>query len=290
MILSPKSLLSLLSLAIIPLPAELSKSLIREVSPIVLKSSVVLYDGDTVTDLSRFYTWLGKKGSQDFNRVCTVVDQVDGAPAIRLSGEDWGGIVTPDSYSRYRLVTEFRWGSITWEPRKDMARKSGILIHCQGADGNFTPTFDSPWITSVEFEIYDGRTGDAVLVPGYDSPDVPVRKFPRATMRALRGDNHWNPRGTPQEFVSGKGRMHWFGKDPDWENVLGYRGRNDVEKPSGEWNRLEAIVDGGDMIFLVNGVKVMELTDSSLSHGRIFFQSESAEVFFRRIELHPLDD
>jgi hypothetical protein len=256
--------------------------------PIAVEETIVLYDGKTVNDLSKFYTWLEGHAFEDPNKVFTVVDRIDGAPAIRVSGKEWGGMVTPKSYSRYRLVAEYRWGLVTWEPRLNLARKSGILLHCQGDDGNFKPTFDSPWITSIEFEIFDGRTGDAVLVPGYASRGSSERIFPRATMRALPESNYWNPQGTPREFVAGKSRLHWFAKDPEWKDVPGFRGKNDIEKPSGEWNVLEAIVDGGNIAYFVNGSKVMELTDCSLTHGRILFQSESAEIYFRRIELHPL--
>jgi len=258
-----------------------------ESEPVAVKKAVILYDGKTVNDLSGFYTWWGAGGHEDPNRVATIVDQIDGGPAIRLSGQDWGGLVTRASFSRYRLVAEWRWGSVTWDPRKNLARKSGILIHCQGADGSFKPTFDSPWITSIEFEIFEGRTGDAVLVPGYRTLNGTDRIFPRATMRTLPGNNLWNSQGAPREIVAGQGRLHWFGKDPDWKDVLGFRGRNDIEKPPGEWNLMEAIVDGGDLTFLVNGVKVMELTNCSLTHGRLLFQSESAEIFFRRITLNP---
>lgn len=280
---------SLFAVAAISLGACQLDPAVSEGEPVEVTEPTVLYDGGSVNDLSRFYTWLGPRGYEDPLRAFTIVDQIDGAPAIRLSGEEWGGIVTRDRYSRYRLIAEFRWGSVTWKPRLNLARKSGILLHCQGPDGNFKPTLDSPWMTSIEFEIFDGRTGDAVLVPGYPSGDGTERIFPRATMRAMPGDNHWNPEGAPREFAAGQSRLHWFGKDPEWSDVPGFRGRNDVEKPSGEWNTLEANVDGGDITYLVNGVKVMELTGCSLTHGRIMFQSESAEIFFRRIELHPLE-
>ena len=259
-----------------------------EAPPVAVEKTIVLYDGKTVNDLSKFYVWLGPKGHEDTNCVFTVVDRIDGAPAIRASGQELGGIVTRDSYSSYRLVAEFRWGNVTWEPRLNLGRKSGILLHCQGADGNFKPTFDSPWTLSIEFEIFDGRTGDAVLVPGYRSRDGADRIFPRATMRTLPGSDYWNPEGTPRERIAGKGRLYWLAKDSDWKDVPGFRGKNDVEKPSGEWNVLEAVVDGGNLTYFVNGTKVMELTNCSLTYGRILFQSEAAEVFFRRIELHPL--
>ena len=280
---------SLLALSTILLAAGSLFSAVPEGPPIAVENTVVLYDGKAVNDLSKFYTWVEGHAFEDPNRVFTVVDRIDGAPAIRASGQEYGGIVTRNSYSRYRLVAEFRWGSVTWAPRLNLGRKSGILLHCQGADGNFKPAFDSPWLTSIEFEIFDGRTGDAVLVPGYTTRGGSERIFPRATMRALPGSDYWNPKGVPREFVAGKGRLHWFAMDPEWKDVPGFRGKNDVEKPSGEWNTLEAIVDGGNLSYFVNGTKVMELTGCSLTHGRILFQSESAEVFFRRIELHPLE-
>lgn len=278
----------LLTLATMLLSAGPLFSAGSEGAPIAVEETVVLYDGKAVNNLGKFYTWVEGHALEDPNRVFAVVERIDGAPAIRVSGQEWGGLVTRNSYSRYRLVAEFRWGNVTWEPRLNLARKSGILLHCQGADGNFKPAFDSPWLTSIEFEIFDGRTGDAVLVPGYASRGGSDRIFPRATMRTLPENNCWNPAGSPREFVAGKGRLHWFGKDPEWKDVPGFRGKNDVEKPSGEWNTLEAVVDGGDLTYFVNGTKVLELTGCSLTQGRILFQSESAEVFFRRIELHPL--
>lgn len=283
------SLHALLAFAIFTLVGTRVASAVPDGGPIAVAQPIVLYDGKTTNDLSKFYTWLKSSAYEDPHRVFTIVHQIDGAPAIRISGEEWGGLVTRDSYSHYRLIAEYRWGCVTWMPRLNLARKSGILLHCQGEDGNFMPTFDSPWSTSIEFEIYDGRTGDAVLVPGYRFQGDTERIYPRATMRALPGDNHWNKEGEPREFAAGQSKLHWFAKDPDWQDTHGFRGRNDVEKPSGEWNRLEAIVDGASLIYLVNDVKVMELTECSLAHGRILFQSESAEIFFRRIELHPLD-
>ena len=56
--------------------------------PVTPTQKVVLFDGKDVADLSRFYTWLGPLGkNHDPNRVFTVVDQIDGARAIRASGD-----------------------------------------------------------------------------------------------------------------------------------------------------------------------------------------------------------
>ena len=64
------------------------------------REKITLYDGKTVADLRHFTTWLADHGQADPNRVYTVVDVVDGAPAIRISvapvhGAPWRRIRSP---------------------------------------------------------------------------------------------------------------------------------------------------------------------------------------------------
>ena len=42
------------------------------------------------------------------------------------------------------------------------------------------------------------------------------------------------------------------------------------------------------MTYFLNDVKVNEGKNGSFKEGRLLFQSEGAEIYFRRIELHPL--
>lgn len=238
-------------------------------------------------DLDGFYTWIPRSAYADPDRVFTVVDQVDGAPAIRISGQHDGGLITRENYANYHLVVEFRYGVITWASRKNNARDSGILLHGQGEDGGYRQDFKSPWLRSVEFQIIEGGTGDLLLLGGL-SPGSAERINTHLTAPVTPGTQTWNPNGTSKTFLSG--RIDWFGRDPRWKNQLGFRGSRDVEKPVGEWNRLEAICNGGDLTFFVNGVKVNEGKDGNLREGRILFQSEGAEIYFRRIELLPLSD
>jgi hypothetical protein len=254
-------------------------------APITPKETIVLFDGKTKKDLSSFYTWLKDLGHTDPDRVFTVVDQIDGAPAIRSSGQHYGGIVTQASYTNYKLITEYRWGNVTWKPRTNRARDSGILLHCQGEDGNAAKTFNSPWMRSVEYQIIEGGTGDIIPVDGFNrGSDEQIAPKLMATV-AANGKN-WDPAGTPKEFS--KSRIDWQYRDAGWKDVLGFRGAKDVEKPVGQWNRIEAICDGGNVTYFLNGVKVMEGRDGSFKSGKLLFQSEGAEIFFRLIELHPL--
>lgn len=246
--------------------------------------TIRLFDG---RDLSRFYAWLVDTHGADPDRVFSVVDEVDGSPAIRISGERWGGLVTRESYRNFRLVVEFRWGLATWGNRRRAARDSGILIHCQGPDGNTRADMNGPWMRSVEAQIIEGGVGDFILVAGF-APDG-RRLEPRVAATAGRdrdGEAIYDPAAERQVFESG--RINWRGRDVDWKDMLGFRGRQDVESPFGEWTRLEVVADGDKVTNIVNGTVVNEASASSLTEGRILIQSEGAEIYFRRIDLEPL--
>ena len=88
------------------------------------------------TSLANFDPWLVDHHDTDPEKVFTVVDQIDGAPAIRISGKDWGGLLTKQGYRDYRLIAEFRWGGVTWGNRKTRTRDSGVLLHARGRMGN----------------------------------------------------------------------------------------------------------------------------------------------------------
>ena len=59
-------------------------------------------------DLTNFYTWLVDSHYDDPAQVFSVVDAIDGTPAIRVSGKHLGGFITKEEYSNYHLVTEWR--------------------------------------------------------------------------------------------------------------------------------------------------------------------------------------
>ena len=248
------------------------------------RETISLFNG---RDLSAFEPWLPDTGGHaDPDKVFTVVDNVDGGPAIRSSGQHFGGLLTRESYKDYKLVAEFRWGTVTWKPRVDRARDNGFLLHCQGEPGNASRNFDSPWMRSVEFQIIEGGVGDIILVGGFDR--TTGKHTPTLLTVAVKpGTKNWDPNGVATVFD--KHRINWQHRDPAWKDVLGVHGANDVEKPVGEWNRIEAICRGGDVTYFVNGVKVNEGKSGSLKQGRIMLQSEGAEIFFRRVELQPLD-
>lgn len=249
--------------------------------PVTPTETIYLFDGK---DLHRnFYSHLEAVKYEDPHRVFTIVDAVDGAPALRISGEgSWGGLITKREYANYHLVAEFRWGDVTWGARKEKSKDSGILLHCFGPDGS-----RGPWMTGVEFQIIQGGVGDVIVVGRRDAAGNSISPFVTAEVTKDRdGEIVWKKGGEKKTFPSG--RINWYGRDPDWKDVLNFRGNSDVESPGKEWTRIEYIAAGDTLKYFVNGVVVNEMTDVKPAAGKLLFQSEGAEIFFRKIELHPI--
>jgi hypothetical protein len=222
-------------------------------------------------DLTNFYTYLvGYGKNKDPKEVFTVKDG-----AIRVSGEVFGCFTTEKEFENYHLVVEFKWGEKTFKPRENATRDSGILLHCVGADGAA-----GPWMESIECQMIEGGTGDFIFVKGKNQPKA------TATAKMIGKQWYYDPKGESREFPPG--RLNWFGRDPEWKDVKGFRGKHDVEKAVGEWNTLECVCDGGKITNILNGVVVNACAHASHTKGKILFQSEGAEVFFRRIDLLPL--
>lgn len=229
-------------------------------------------------DLAGFYTYLKGEGkNQDAKKVFTVADGM-----IRVSGEVYGCFTTEKEYDNYHLVVEFKWGEKTFPPREKATRDSGILLHCVGEDG----AAGGVWMESIECQMIEGGTGDFILVGGKGKPKMTVESEKRPVGDGKAMQPYYKP-GAPAVEYSG-GRINWYGRDPAWKDTLGFRGKDDVEKPVGEWNRLECVCAGDAITVILNGKTVNAGTKASHTKGKILFQSEGAEVFFRKIDLKAL--
>jgi hypothetical protein len=62
------------------------------------------------------------------------------------------------------------------------------------------------------------------------------------------------------------------------------------EKPPGQWNRMEIVCKGDEIIVHVNGDLVNHATKCDVTRGAISLQSEGAVVHFRNVYLTPLEN
>ncbi len=210
--------------------------------------------------------------NKDPNQVFSVV-KVDGKPALRVSGETFGGINTLADFENYHLQLEFKWGELQWPPKLGQPRDSGLLYHSVGAHG--TPML---WMESFELQIQEGDTGDYWGVMNV-ATDISARKNEK-------GKYVYAPGNSPVLFQD---------KTANGRSCLKYP---DAEKPSGQWNVVDLYCVGGTCVHVTNGTVNMVLlntrhlvngTMQPLTKGKIQIQSEGAEVYYRNIQVRPIE-
>ncbi len=211
-------------------------------------------------------------------KVFTISPDVDGQPAIHISGECFGELRSKASFANYHLSLQFKWGDKKWPPRDDAEtpRDSGLLYHVHaesGAEGR-------NWSRSIELQIQERDCGDLYAI----GSAIAVRSRFDTKMK------------TPQYIFDPNGTWTWFSQIP------GQSGRcikfPDTEKPSGEWNTVELICFNNEAIHIVNGKVVMHLNGPTridtakpqpVNSGPIILQSEGAEIFYREIKYRPIE-
>jgi hypothetical protein len=241
-------------------------------------------------DLQGWTSWLGYKdpsltyrekpaepigAGQGIGTIFKVVDE-DGAPALYVNGKTWGSLVNERVLENYHLRLQYKWSGKRYAPRLEEPENNGLLYHSDGAPGSVFGT----WMPAVEFEIMKGSTGMVVPVGSHIKVKTEVARDPSIIFPHRR-------------YMAGGREI--VVEQPAW-NVENAR---DAEHPIGVWNTLDLYVLGDRAIHVVNGVPVMEvhgLTTSDpatgetrpLTRGRIQFQSEGAETFFRNIVVEPI--
>ncbi|WP_435010729.1 3-keto-disaccharide hydrolase [Tundrisphaera lichenicola] len=258
---------------VIGLGSILDRSMGDEPGPAAIRPGGVirLFNGKDLTGLR---SWLKDTGKDDPRRVFRVEDGL-----LHISGDGFGYLATDRSYRDYRLVVEYRWGERTDGGK--FVRNSGILLHATGPEGGPEGT----WKASVECQLAQGCVGDLIVIPGEEPGRV------KLTSDVVLGpDNRprWKEGGTPRVF-HGDRQLWWSKHDPDFQEFLDTRGRDDVESPKGEWTRVECLCEGDRIEIRVNGVTVNKAYEVSPRAGEILLQTEGFELFVRKFELSPLN-
>lgn len=251
------------------------------------------------TKLSNFDVWLSYRGDEIMGvikgtapaglrpvglnppkqSVFTVQTEA-GEPVLRVSGEYYGCLVTREDFSNYHFRVQFKWGEKKWEPRLAEPRDSGILYHTRG---DFGVDYWKSWALSHEFQIIEHGLGEYWTQA---TSAMTIRTTPGVAGAQGADAPRWNPEAPWTEFVP-----------PNNHALAG----SDEDKP-GEWNQLDLICVDDRCLHIANGKVVMALrnaryrsTDASgatrwvpMTGGKLQFQSEAAEVFYRRFQIRPV--
>jgi hypothetical protein len=232
-----------------------------------------IYIGPDLDDNGKPITNIPVGLNNDPRQVFTVVSD-NGENVIRVSGQNWGAIITKNEFENYHLQLQFRWGSLSWGQKKGKKKDSGLLYHSVGKYG----ADYGAWMRAQEFQIEEGNTGDYWGCAGGEA-DIPADKKSET-------DYVYDPRGTLLRFSQESKQGRHCIKQGDAEN------------PSGQWNTLDLYCHGDTSIHVVNGKVMMVLyhnqqsgngKDLPLTKGRIQLQSEGAELYYRHLKIQPID-
>jgi hypothetical protein len=242
-------------------------------TPVAPTEKVELFNGK---DLEGFTTWLEGHRTEDPDNIFAV-EQGE----IRIAEGHNGYLATEQAYRDYHLVAEYKWGRKSQQDK--YVRNSGILLHAVGADGNA----GGRWMTSIEVQLAQGCEGDLIVIRGQDGQGnrVPAT-ITSDTILASDKRTRWKKGGTPVKYSGGQ--FWWSQHQPGFKELIDTRGHDDVASPLGEWTRVECLCRGDRITVKINGHTVNECYDVRPKAGKILFQTEKHEVYFRKLELHPL--
>ncbi len=210
------------------------------------------------------------------------IEQVDGQPAIHVSGAGFGVITTDESFGNFHLRMQVKWGEKIWGYKKTTHAPldAGLLYFARGPAGVDHIT----WPRSLEFQIQEKDFGDLYTL-GMTEATASARVVPETVNGRQVNLYTYDPAGKPTVFV---------GRRP-----IGNRCRRtaDLEKPHGEWNTLDLFCLGDSSVHVVNGQAVNRIQHArmptagglvTLDSGQICLQTEGGEVYYRAIEIQPI--
>ena len=163
-------------------------------------------------------------------------------------GEPLGFLQTAAEYTSFKLLVEWRWAEGA-AARLGKTPNRGVLLRVSGEP--------KPIPRAYEAQLQSGSAGDLYGFWGLPlEGDLARRRESKGN--AMLGD------------------------------MVGFTKAEAAEKPEGEWNLYEIVVDGPSIVVHVNGKKVNEARGAAVLPGRIALQSEGGEIHFRRVELTPI--
>ena len=235
-----------------------------------------LFNGKDFTGWSHVFNGRDKTASVD-----DLVQVEDALIHIYPTGKDgdklpFGYLLSAKSYSYYHVRLEYKWGTKRFASKAQAKRDSGLLYHVVGPE--------KVWPRCVECQIQEGDTGDIFTVGTRVTATVdPVRR--KSVDDKTRVSVYLAP---------GQGGVPYTQGNKGITRVI----KSETPEKEG-WNTVEVIVTGGSATHMVNGKAVNRCTDIQqpgpddkwvpLTAGRIAIQAEGAEVFFRKIEIRPMD-
>jgi len=229
-------------------------------------------------DLTGWYTFLQKHGkNRDPDRVIAIED---GTIHLYKGADDGSQVVmgytaTEKDYGDYHLRLQYRWGTKKFQPRYALKRDAGLYYHILGRD--------AVWPRSLQFQIQQSDVGDLLALDG-----LALDTWIDPKTRDAREPTYQDPKqGGQSRVLGGRG--------------IGYQKRLPGPFEVDGWNTIEVIARRDTTVHILNGHVVnqgrnIRFDDPAkpgsprpITRGRIALEIEAAEMYFRNVELRPLE-
>jgi len=239
-----------------------------------------LFNGKNLDDFDVFLgRYFDDQLNNDTENIVTVHDGM-----VHIYGDTpqgskvpFGYFSTKQEYSHYHLRFEYKWGEKRFIPRTEVIRDTGVIYHMVGPH--------VVWPRGVECQVQEGDTGDIFTVMGTQITTTIDPKLKAQTPPVI------------QYLSPEKGGVPHTQGAKGVSRVI----KSETAEVEG-WNTVEVIVRGQESFeHIVNGVTnnagtdIRELSEDEetwlpLGKGKILFQVEGAEVFYRNIEIKVLPE
>ncbi len=186
---------------------------------------------------------------------------------------------TVAAYGKYNLSWDYKWGTKKFAPYTNLTlypRDAGLIWHIHG-----DPT--QVWPSSIEFQNKWGTTGDIFAL------------YAQCTSLALPGAPTVfadTAAGGVPTLVNGSTGFVQHLRSANWESMG--TGAGASTGVGTDWNSCLLQVDGGTAVYTVNGhvvnrvLKVMDKSGNPITSGKVAWQAESAEVYYRNLRIQVL--
>jgi len=147
-------------------------------------------------DLKGWYSFLKVKGKN--NDTDTVFSVSNGL--LKITGKDFGYIVTEKTFTNFHLIAEFKWGQKKYPPRESVVRDNGICY--------YVGTEDRVWPRSVECQVQEGDCGDFWLIDSVTAVVDGLQQGPTKNTRVIKKKDNEKPSGewNTIEVIANKGK------------------------------------------------------------------------------------
>ena len=179
---------------------------------------------------------------------------------LHVTGSPNGYLRTNRQYSSYELTVDWRWSV----PAPVRPNNSGVLLRVGSPDRLWPMSYEAEMSEYGRANYRDRSNVGDLIILGYDKASF--RSEPSLV----------NSLGPPD------GTAGFSFKDFHRVRMV------DAERPAGEWNTYDILVDHDRLVLKLNGRVVNEGSGAEDVPGYIALQSEGSPVEFRKIRLRPI--